>query len=191
MDFSFYLKQGIQHILDLQGYDHMLFVITLCAIYELRAWRKVLILLTAFTIGHSITLVLAGLGVLKLPQDVIETLIPVTICLTAVSNLIFYKRFKNKHVNFAYWLALIFGFIHGAGFSNFFRAMFMGMKEDVIIPLIGFNLGIELGQIVIVLVFFTVYYLLSLIGTIKHQRWSIFVSLLGFIVACLMIIGIL
>ena len=191
MDFTFYLKQGVEHILDLNGYDHMLFVVTLCAVYQLKAWKKVLVLLTAFTIGHSITLALAGLGVLKLPQDLIETLIPITICLTALSNILFYKRIASSKHNYNYWVALLFGFVHGAGFSNFFRSLFMGMDENLVVPLLGFNCGIELGQIVIVLVFFGVYYLLNLLGNIKHQRWSNFISATGFIVALLIVLGVL
>lgn len=190
-DFNFYLQQGINHILDFDGYDHMLFVAVLCALYELKEWKKVLILLTAFTVGHSVTLILSGLKVLNLNQDLIETLIPITICLTAIHNLVFYRNAQVKKGVIPYIAALFFGFVHGAGFSNFFRAMYMGISDSVVFPLIGFNLGIELGQIVIVLVFFALYFLLKTFLKVPHKNWNTVVSGAGFIVAALLLFGVL
>ncbi|MGB0166394.1 MAG: HupE/UreJ family protein [Luteibaculum sp.] len=189
MDFNFYLKQGINHILDLAGYDHMLFVIALCALYELRQWKKVLILLTAFTLGHSVTLLLSGLNMLRLPQDLIETLIPITIFLTALNNILFYNKMRSSKTNYNYFVALVFGFIHGAGFSNFYRSMLADIEESVVLPLLAFNIGIELGQIVIVAVFFAMYYLIQLFASFPHQRWNVAVSIFAATISGLMIIG--
>ncbi len=189
MDFSFYLQQGIDHILDMAGYDHMLFVVALCALYEIKQWKKVLILLTAFTVGHTVTLILSGLDVLRLPQDLIETLIPITIFLTALNNIVFYKRMRSSKTSYNYFVALVFGFIHGAGFSNFFRAMLADISSDIIMPLLAFNIGIELGQIVIVIVFFALYFLVNLLGKFPHQRWSTSVSIFAATVSGLMIVG--
>ncbi|TXC78667.1 HupE/UreJ family protein [Luteibaculum oceani] len=191
MNFNFYLQQGINHILDLNGYDHLLFVVALCAIYQIKNLKSVLIVLTAFTVGHSITLILAGLEILKLPQDLIETLIPITIMLTALSNIVFYKRLKQRNVNWNYFIAVVFGLIHGAGFSNFFRAMFTEINSDLILPLLAFNLGIEVGQIIIAIVYFIVLFLLQLALKFNHQRWSNLISGLCFVISTLMLFGVL
>jgi hypothetical protein len=116
MNNFFFYQMGVDHILDIGAYDHMLFVVTLCSVFQVKQWKQVLILLTAFTIGHSITLVLAGLDVIQVNADLIETLIPITILLTALYNLSYGKA---KTTLWNYLLALGFGLIHGMGFSNF------------------------------------------------------------------------
>ncbi len=146
--FPVYLELGFDHILDLQGYDHILFLIALCAIFSPKDWKKVLILVTAFTLGHSLTLALSALQIITLPAGLIETLIPVTILITAVMNLFQDARSRSSWV-LHYALALVFGFIHGMGFSNFFKAL-LGQEAEIILPLFAFNIGVELGQLIIV-----------------------------------------
>ncbi len=146
-EFATYFQLGIQHIADIKAYDHILFVIALCVIYKLEDWRKLLILITAFTLGHSLTLGLSALNILVFPSDVIEFLIPVTIFITAVLNLT-RKNDANKMNAVNYFLPLFFGFIHGSGFSNYFRSL-IGKEDSVVKPLFAFNLGIEVGQLII------------------------------------------
>ena len=86
--FQFYLTLGLQHIADFKGYDHILFIVVLCAVYQIKHWRKILILITAFTIGHSASLVLATFNIIRISGDWIEFLIPVTILLTAIGNML-------------------------------------------------------------------------------------------------------
>lgn len=154
--FSVFLKLGFEHISDLKGYDHMLFIIALCAIYELRQWKQLLILVTAFTIGHSITLALATLDVLTIDAKLVEFLIPITIFLTSIVNIFplirapWREESRNGEWYFKYVLAMGFGLIHGLGFSNFLRAM-LGAADNIAIPLLAFNIGLEAGQIVILL----------------------------------------
>ena len=185
MNLSFYLELGIKHILDLNAYDHLLFFVALCAVYQLKDWKRVLLLLTAFTVGHSVTLILAGLDILKLPQNLIETLIPITILICAVGNLLRIKGQKNWY---AYPLTLLFGFIHGAGFSNFFNHMLSTNNESIVGPLFAFNLGIEVGQLIIVLGYFTFYYIAYQIFSIKNRHWSLTVNSLIALIAVYMII---
>src|SRR5690606_36442445 len=123
------------------GYDHILFVIALCAIYTLRDWRRVLILVTAFTVGHSITLALATFRIINVRSDVVEFLIPLTILLTAGSNI--FKRddyFQDRKIQLNYGLALFFGLIHGMGFSNYLREI-LGKSANITLPLLAFNIG--------------------------------------------------
>nr|WP_321412718.1 HupE/UreJ family protein [uncultured Carboxylicivirga sp.] len=186
--FLFYLKQGIDHITDLQGLDHMVFIITLCAVYQLNRWKQILILITAFTIGHTVTLALAGLDIISVNQKLVETLIPITILLTSIFNLA-QKSTQDKKIQFNYFLALAFGLIHGMGFSNFFRSMMMGISdESIVFPLFLFNLGIEVGQIIIVGVFMLVNLIMTRLFTIKHRDWNLVVSGAGGGIALTMII---
>lgn len=151
--FSLYFQLGLTHILDIRGYDHILFVVALCAMYLLRDWRKILLLVTAFTVGHSITLALATLRLVRLDPDLVEFLIPLTIFITAVSNIVRKRSAALPQVApLNYALALIFGLIHGLGFSNYLRSL-LSKSQSLVGPLLSFNLGLEVGQLVIVLIF--------------------------------------
>ncbi len=172
--FETYLQLGFEHILDMRGYDHILFVVALCAIYRYTEWRKILVLVTAFTIGHSITLALSALDIVVFRPEVIEFLIPLTILVTALYNVIGLRE-ASQGMLWRYSFAMIFGWIHGLGFSNYFKAL-MGSEESIIGPLLSFNIGVELGQIIIV--FLTVG--LSVVVTqwwkAPQREWNLFVS---------------
>jgi hypothetical protein len=175
--FQAYFREGRDHILNFEfGYDHILFIVALCALYLLRDWKKLLILVTAFTIGHSITLALAALNIIKVNNELVEFLIPATIFITAVSNL-----FKNEEaldqrkVHLNYFFAMFFGLIHGLGFSNYFRSI-LGKGRSIISQLLAFNLGLELGQIIIVVIFMTVSFLLVDLFGVNRRDWKLVIS---------------
>ncbi len=149
-DFTFYFKLGWQHILNLQALDHLMFLTTLSAVYLLTDWRQVLILITAFTIGHSLTLALSTFDVIRINSNWVEFLIPLTIIITALTNL-FQKNTAQKQLQVNYFLPLFFGLIHGLGFANNIRFM-LAKQQHITLPLLGFNLGIEAGQMVAVLI---------------------------------------
>jgi hypothetical protein len=148
-DFWLYFSLGFEHIADLAGYDHIIFVLALCLRYTFDDWKRIIILITAFTIGHSITLALSTLNYIDIPAEWIEFLIPVTIVITALSN-IRQKEFKFK-TRFPpiYYLALFFGLIHGLGFSNYLKSL-LGKDTNIIPQLLAFNIGLEVGQLLIV-----------------------------------------
>jgi len=173
--FSLYFNLGLTHILDIQGYDHILFVVALCALYMLRDWRKVLILVTAFTIGHSITLALATLNLIRVNTALIEFLIPVTIFITAMSNIFKGQQNSPDRVQLNYGYALFFGLIHGMGFSNYLRSL-LGREENITVPLLGFNLGLELGQIVIVITVLVAASIFINILNVARRDWKIVIS---------------
>jgi len=138
---------GVRHILDLNALDHVLFLMALAAIYRLRDWREGLWVVSSFTIGHSVTLALAVSGVLALPMPLIEFLIPVTIVATCLENILVADRARAPwRGRYRPILAGVFGLVHGAGFANYLEAMFI---ENIAVPLLGFNIGIELGQIAV------------------------------------------
>lgn len=175
-EFTTYLTLGFHHISDLNAYDHILFIVALCAVYEIHQWRRILILVTAFTLGHSVTLALATLGWLPVPAAVIEFLIPVTIFLTALLNAIEkVDQASPRKMYFNYGLAMFFGLIHGMGFSNYLR-MLLGQEESIVTPLFAFNVGLELGQLLVVACVFAVAVVAMNLIRIQHREWNLFVS---------------
>lgn len=175
--FGLFFGIGTEHILDWRnGYDHILFVVALCAVYVVNDWKRILILVTAFTVGHSITLALATLRIISFDSDLIELLIPVTILITALANLFqnedrIYQR--NLHLNYVF--ATFFGLIHGLGFSNNLRDI-LGQAGNIASPLLAFNLGLELGQIIIVAIFMAVtFFAVDLFG-VRRRDWKMIVS---------------
>ena len=181
-EFQTYLQLGFYHISDLKGYDHILFIVALCAIYQLKEWRKVAILVTAFTIGHSVTLALAALDIIHAPAKWIEFLIPITIFLTALYNVVYHKfdgieqTFERKF-NVNYVFAMLFGLIHGLGFSNFLRSMIMpGEESRLVTQLLAFNIGVELGQLLIVAFILLSAFIALNPLRVKQREWNLFVS---------------
>lgn len=185
--FTSYLKLGYDHIVEINSFDHILFVITLCAVYQLSEWRKIGIIITAFTLGHSITLILASLRIIIPNRYIIELLIPITIMISGILNLLPEKlSIKSSKLHIKYAFALFFGLIHGMSFSSFFTDM-MGDASQIILPLFSFNVGIELGQFFII----TLYYLLVFFSLrllkIPNYRISWFFSALGVLVSIILI----
>ena len=174
-----YIKLGFQHISDLAGYDHILFLLALCAVYSIDQWRRLFILVTAFTVGHSITLALSSFGWVVIPSHIIEFLIPVTILITAIRNVAVpasdHLTDSQGNMTGHYLVALCFGFIHGMGFSNYFRALMMD-SSSITIPLLGFNLGIEIGQLLVVSIIVIVASVVVKFAQVKHRDWNLFIS---------------
>ncbi|WP_299525306.1 HupE/UreJ family protein [Winogradskyella sp.] len=149
-----YIQLGIDHILDPEGLDHLYFIMSFCLMYTIKNLRKIAGLITAFTVGHSITLALAALDKISVNPDLIETLIPITILTSCAVNYWTLLREKDYVVPKGYLIYIVilfFGLIHGLGFSNFLSAMLFE-DESIVTPLLGFNIGIEVAQLIIVLV---------------------------------------
>lgn len=175
--FELYFVLGKDHILDYaNGYDHILFVLALCAVYLVADWKQILILVTAFTVGHSITLALATLDIISVNVAWVEFLIPLTIFTTAISNL-----FRNEELNRGarvqtnYLLALFFGLIHGMGFSTYLKSL-LGSHENITMPLFAFNIGLEVGQIIIVGVFLAVSFIVVNLAGANRRDWKMIIS---------------
>lgn len=173
-DFIFYLKLGWEHIISLDALDHQLFVLVLVAVYSFSDWKKILVLVTAFTIGHSITLALSTLDIIRISSDWVEFLIPLTIVITAFDNIIF-KGNQSKLMRINYFLALFFGMIHGMGFANTARMM-LAKEQNLFTPLLGFNIGLELGQIVVVIAFLMLLFVVIKIFRVHKKDWIMFIS---------------
>lgn len=147
--FGMYFELGVMHILDLEGIDHLVFILAIAAPYRFIDWKKLIILVSAFTVGHSVTLALSAFDIVRINENLVETLIPVTLLITALVNL--GKTGQKLNMKLVYLLIFFFGLIHGLGFSNFFNAL-MSESSEVTSALFAFNLGIEVAQIMIVLI---------------------------------------
>ena len=176
-EFQLYFGLGKDHILDyINGYDHILFVLALCAVYTVRDWKRILILVTAFTIGHSVTLALATLQLISVNTELIEFLIPITILVTCLSNLFSSEILPSKRpVQINYFLALFFGLIHGMGFSNYLRVI-LGKASSIASPLFAFNVGLEFGQIIVVGIFLLLTFIVLDLLRTNRRDWKMVVS---------------
>lgn len=186
--FNLYLQLGFDHIADFAGYDHILFIITLSGIYIFKQWKQVLVLVTAFTIGHSVTLALATLQIINIPTKLIEFLIPVTILITAFANILEKQSIYSQNAYYLrYSMALFFGLIHGLGFSNYLRSL-LGLEMSIIKPLLAFNIGLEIGQIVIVFSILLLAHVVLNYFKAKQREWNLVISGAGLGVSLIMVI---
>ena len=173
-DFGFYFKMGWQHIISADALDHQLFILALACVYTSRDIKRVLILVTAFTIGHSLTLALSVYDVIRFSSKWVEFLIPCTIFVTAINN-IFQLNSAAKSAKINYYLALCFGLIHGMGFANAIRIM-LARDQTIALGLFGFNVGLEVGQIFVVAIILIVGILFLNVIKIKRRDWVLFLS---------------
>ena len=180
-DFGLYFETGWQHIISWDALDHILFIIALAAIYLATNWKQVLVLVTAFTIGHSLTLALSVYNIVRVDDKWVEFLIPCTIIVTAALNL-FEKDYQPKSLRLNYFLALFFGLIHGLGFANYIRFM-ISKYESMGWSLFGFNIGLETGQIVVVTGILFVSFLLVDKAGFKRKWWVWSLSIIALSIA--------
>lgn len=180
-DLKLYFDLGWQHIISRGALDHILFIIALSSIYILKDWKKVLILVTAFTIGHSLTLALSAYDIIRFSNKWVEFLIPCTIITTALFNF-FIKDFTNKSLRLNYVFALFFGLIHGMGFANSIRFI-LADNQKITMPLLSFNIGLEAGQMVIVTTILLICYVAVSIFKLPRKAWVLLLSIAAFGVA--------
>lgn len=171
--FWFYFVEGWRHIISPDALDHQLFILALAIIYTFKEWKQVLVLVTAFTIGHSLTLALSVFDLIRISSSWVEFLIPLTIVCTAGWNVLRRSQPDRRQIHTNYFLALFFGLVHGLGFANTIRLM-LASDESVGTGLLGFNLGLEAGQVIVVLAILLITMLV--VGRIRiPQRIYIFV----------------
>ena len=173
-DFGFYFQFGWDHIIDIGALDHIFFIAALAAIYMLKDWKQVLILVTAFTLGHAITMILSSKNLIEVNTGWIEFLIPCTIVVTALSNL-FHKTFTQRTIRINYFLALFFGLIHGLAYANLIKFMITG-EQDFIWSWFSFSVGLEAGQILVVFLILLLAQLFVGIFKLNRRIWVMTVS---------------
>ena len=184
-DFQLYINLGLKHVLDWKAYDHILFLVVLTIFYSFKDWKKVLWLITAFTLGHTLSLTLAAYGIVQIKMDVIEFLIPLTILITAIYN-IFSVKNPTKNIKINALFALVFGLIHGIGFSSYFKIL-VDESEDKLLPLTEFAIGIEIAQIIVVIFVLLLSFLVLNVFKRSKKDWVLIVSsiVIGFVIPML------
>ena len=172
--FKTWFMVGFDHILNVQALDHILFVLALVVIYKPNMIKQIVILITAFTIGHSVTLILSALDIINYNQKVIEFAIPLTIVITSLNNILNRKKIITKAMGTNYIIALVFGLIHGLGFANYLKALLF--QDNIILELFSFNVGIEAAQLIVVFIFSVISFVGSNYIFKKRENWVFFVS---------------
>ncbi|MFY8045178.1 MAG: HupE/UreJ family protein [Chitinophagaceae bacterium] len=185
-DFSMYFGLGWDHIISWEALDHILFILALAVIYRFEDWRRVLILVTAFTIGHFLTLILSVTDVIRANSEWVEFLIPLTIVITALFNL-FKPNLQSATNAFLYTLTLVFGLVHGLGYANAIRFLLVE-EQSLGWSLFAFNLGLEIGQIIVVLAALILGELVLRYTPLQRQYWVVIVSSIVILVAMNMVI---
>jgi hypothetical protein len=188
-EFWIYLKIGLHHVLDINGYDHILFLIALAVPYAFKDWKRILLLVSIFTIGHTLALVLSVFGVIMIKTQLVEFLIPVTILITAVYNLFTAGKLGKKDgINVIGFITLSFGIIHGLGFSNYFKSILSGNATDKIGPSVEFALGIEIAQLTVVLVVLLISFILHHFARFSKRDFTLVTSafVIGMVVPMLL-----
>lgn len=168
---------GLKHVLDINAYDHVLFLIALMIPYAFKDWTRVLVLVSLFTFGHTLALILSVFGIVYIKESLVEFLIPITILITALFHLFTAgKNGKKESISFVAVVTLFFGIIHGLGFSNYFKAVMAGNANDKLVPLLEFALGIEAAQIIVVLVVLILAYLAQTVFRFSKRDWALVLS---------------
>lgn len=176
-EFLTYFNIGLHHVLDINAYDHVLFLIALVTPYAFKDWKQVFILVSLFTIGHTLALILSVYGVVYIKPGLVEFLIPITILITALFHLFTAgKSGKQESITFVALVTVFFGIIHGLGFSNYFKTILPGSASDKLIPLLEFAVGIEVAQIIIVLVVLILSYIVQTFFRFSKRDWSLVLS---------------
>lgn len=189
-EFWLYFNIGLQHVLDIDGYDHVLFLIALTVPYAFKDWKRVLILVSLFTVGHTLALMLSVFEIVIIKASLVEFLIPITILITALFHLFTAgKSSKKESITFVAFVTLFFGIIHGLGFSNYFKSILPGDNVDKLVPLLEFALGIEAAQIIVVLIVLLLSFIVQSFFRFSKRDWTLVMSAFVIGVVLPMIIG--
>jgi hypothetical protein len=175
--FWIYFQIGLKHVLDIYAYDHVLFLIALAVPFSFKDWKRIVLLVSLFTIGHTIALMLSVFGIIAVKVNVVEFLIPITILITALFNLFTAgKSSKKESINLVFFITLFFGIIHGLGFSNYFKTILGGTPSSKLLPLGEFALGIEAAQIVVVFIVLILSYIVQTLFRFSKRDWTLVMS---------------
>ncbi|HEX8013809.1 MAG TPA: HupE/UreJ family protein [Flavobacterium sp.] len=176
-EFWIYFQIGLKHVLDIHAYDHVLFLTALTTPYAFKDWKRILLLVTVFTVGHTLALLLSVFGIIAVKANLVEFLIPITILVAAMFNLFTAgKTSKNESVNLVFFLTLFFGIIHGLGFSNYFKTILGGTPSSKLVPLLEFALGIEAAQLIVVFVVLILSYIVQTVFRFSKRDWALVMS---------------
>jgi hypothetical protein len=176
-EFLIYFNMGLKHVFDITAYDHVVFLIALLIPYTFKDWKRVILLVSLFTLGHTLALILSVFGIVSISVTVVEFFIPITILITALYHLFTAgKTAKKDSISFIMLVTLFFGLIHGLGFSNYFNTIMVGSGISKVVPLLEFALGIEAAQIIVVFAVLLFTYVLQTFFRFSKRDWALVLS---------------
>jgi hypothetical protein len=176
-EFLIYFNIGLKHVLDITAYDHVLFLLALTVPYDFKDWKRILLLVSLFTLGHTLALLLSVFEIVVIKATIVELLIPITILITALFNIFTSgKSAKKDNITFIAFITLFFGIIHGLGFSNYFKSILSGNATDKLLPLLDFALGIETAQIIVVLIALILSFIVQTLFRFSKRDWTLTMS---------------
>lgn len=176
-EFLIYFNIGLKHVLDITAYDHVLFLLALTVPYDFKDWKRILLLVSLFTLGHTLALLLSVFEIVVIKATIVELLIPITILITALFNIFTSgKSAKKDNITFIAFITIFFGIIHGLGFSNYFKSILSGGATDKLLPLLDFALGIETAQIIVVLVALILPFIVQTLFRFSKRDWTLTMS---------------
>lgn len=176
-EFWLYFNIGLKHVLNINAYDHVLFLIALTVPYAFKDWKRLLLLVSLFTLGHSLALLLSVYEIVLIKVNLVEFIIPITILIVALFNLFTAgKNSKNESISLIAIVTLFFGIVHGLGFSNYFKTILPGNATDKLLPLSEFALGIETAQIIVVFVVLILSYIVQTVFRFSKRDWTLVMS---------------
>lgn len=176
-EFWLYFNIGLKHVLDINAYDHVLFLMALAIPYAFKNWKRLLLLVSLFTTGHTLALILSVFGIIAVKVNLVELFIPITILIVALFNLFTAgKNNKNESISIIAIVTLFFGIIHGLGFSNYFKSILPGEATDKLIPLLEFALGIEAAQLLVIFVILILSYIVQTVFRFSKRDWTLAMS---------------
>ena len=176
-DFWIYFQIGLKHVLNIYAYDHVLFLVALAVPFTFKDWQRIVLLVTLFTVGHTMALLLSVYEIVAIKVNVVEFLIPITIFITALFSLFTAgKSSKKESLNLVFFITLFFGIIHGLGFSNYFKTILGGSANSKLIPLSEFALGIEAAQIIVVFAVLVLSYIVQTVFRFSKRDWTLVMS---------------
>lgn len=176
-EFLIYFNIGLKHVLDINAYDHVLFLLALTVPYDFKDWKRILLLVSLFTLGHTLALLLSVFEIIIIKGNIVEFLIPITILITAFFNILTAgKGAKKDNITFIAFVTIFFGIIHGLGFSNYFKSILAGNATDKLLPLLDFALGIETAQIIVVIVALLLSFVVQTLFRFSKRDWTLTMS---------------
>jgi hypothetical protein len=176
-EFWIFFEKGLRHILNIYAYDHILFLIALTVPYVFKDWKRLLLLVSVFTIGHTLTMILSVYGIIFIKVNLVELLIPITILIVALFHLFTSgKSSKNESVSLILFITLFFGILHGLGFANYFNSKLAGVSQSKALSLLEFALGIEASQIIVVFAVLIVSYIVQTVFRFSKRDWTLVMS---------------
>jgi hypothetical protein len=176
-EFLIYFNIGLKHVLDINAYDHVLFLLALTVPYDFKDWKRILLLVSLFTLGHTLALLLSVFEIIIIKGNIVEFLIPITILITAFFNILTAgKGPKKDNITFIAFVTIFFGIIHGLGFSNYFKSILAGNATDKLLPLLDFALGIETAQIIVVILALLLSFVVQTLFRFSKRDWTLTMS---------------